>query len=539
MPYTINTYRVNIRRKCNLRPFQLLLFTRTHGDLFRYAEQQQRYNPAIPSLPWYLAPSQEFVLREIILESVIPLPFDIKAIHKRPLDASFYGGPITATYSSDDANIVLSRGNVHRLLNGHWMLCEDGCVDCEPCAIQGNPLFKWILRRIKRPSVSDPSRHDFQLTIISQTNDHFRTSFWPNSYIYATPQGERGSISITRMQHDNGSENSLPNLENSFSQQHHRSQDLWRLTERDSISQEKNHIQGNTSTDKSLEQKHRFRNMGHRPRPVEKVTEEANQLAPKLILGRDQRGQKHLIHVVPVDHPPINVAHFAPNLSISSHFVADQATRLNNTFPKHEKQIYQRIFRRVFDSLNTHRQSIESFLESPANNISEQRIASSMDSMEVAGFVWNNRDINHTNANFEPLRHNDTLLSPFYVENENEMEKYQQYKNSHGYQRKNPDVNNYYVRYPNMNQTKISHDQVPINFDFDKERRRARVRPYFINNKNISKTNSSLLLQNSSADAIPKIGFNNSFIINSMKQIDPNATFVDKANTESSSITIE
>jgi len=162
-----------------------------------------------------------------------------------------------------------------------------------------------------------------------------------------------------------------------------------------------------------------------------------------------------------------------------------------------------------------------------------------MDSMEVAGFVWNNRDINHTNANFEPLRHNDTLLSPFYVENENEMEKYQQYKNSHSYQRTNPDVNNYYVRYPNMNQTKISHDQVPINFDFDKERRRARVRPYFINNKNISKTNSSLLLQSSSADAIPKIGFNNSFIINSMKQIDPNATFVDKANTESSSITIE
>lgn len=336
------------------------------------------------------------------------------------------------------------------------------------------------------------------------------------------------------MQHDNGSENSLPNLENSFSQQHHRSQDLWRLTERDSISQEKNHIQENTSTDKSFEQKHRFRNMGHRPRPVEKVAEEANQLAPKLILGKDQRGQKHLIHVVPVDHPPI--AHVPPNHSISSHFVADQATHLNNTIPKHEKQIYQRIFRRIFDSLNTHRQSIESFLESPANNISEQRIAST-DDMEVAGFVWNNRDINHTNTNFEFLRHNDTLLSPFYrVENENEMEKYQ---NNYDYQRIKPDVNNYYVRYANINQTKISRDQLPINFDFDKERRRARVRPYSINHKNISKTNSSQLLENSSIDAIPKSGFNNSFIINSIRQIDPNETFVGKANNKSNSITIE
>lgn len=343
------------------------------------------------------------------------------------------------------------------------------------------------------------------------------------------------------MQHDNDSENSLPNLENSFSQQHHRSTNLWRLTERDSISQEKNHIQGNTSTDKSLEQKHRFRNMGHQPRPMEKVAEEANQLAPKLILGTDQRGQKHLIHVVPADHPPINVANFAPNHSTSSHFIADQATRLNNTIPKHEKQIYQRIFRRVFDSLNTHRQSIENFLESSANNISEQQTTSSMDSMEIAGFAWNNRDINHTNANFEPLRHNDTPLSSFYVEKENEMEKYRPY-NSYSYQRIKPNVNNYYVGDANINQTKISRDQLPINFNFDRERRRARVRPYFINNKNISKTNSSLLLQGSSVNIISKPGFNNSFIINSMKQIDPNETFVDTANNdsiESGSITIE
>ncbi|XP_029659088.1 uncharacterized protein LOC115233018 [Formica exsecta] len=518
----------------------LLLFTRTHGDLFRHAEQHQRYNPTIPSLPWYLASTQEIVLHDIILKSIIPASFDIKAIQKRPLDASFYGGPIAATYSSDG---VLSHGNVYRLLNGHWMLCEDGCVDCDPCATQGNPLFKWILQSARRPSDSDPLRHDFQLTIISQMNDHFRTSnFWPNNYNYVISGTERSSILVTSTQHDNATENSLPNLENSFSQQHNRSKDLWQLTERDSISQEENHIQGNASTDKPLEQKHRFRNMRHRPRPVEKTAKEANQLAPKLILGTDQQGQKHLIHVVPADHPPINTSHFAnllaPNHSISSHFVEGEAIRLNNTIPKHEKQTYQRIFRRVFDSLNTHRQSIESFLKSP-NNVSEQRIASSMD--DVAGFPWHNRDVNHTNANFETLRLNETLLSPLYVKDNDEIEKYQQHKNNYDYQHVKPDVNNYYA---NRNQTRISRGQLPINFDFNRERRKARVRPYSINTKNISKINSSILLQSSDSSLIdiPKPDFNNDFVINYAKQINPNETFIDKANNdfiESSSIIIK
>lgn len=539
-----HTRQVNIRRYCNLNlSFQLLLFTRTHGDLlFRHAQQQKRYNPAIPSLPWYLAPSQEFVLREIILESIIPSLSDTNAIHKRLLDASFYGNSVAATYSSDDVN-VLSRGNVYRLPNGHWMLCEDGCVDCEPCVTQGNSLFKWILQKVKRSSVFDLSQHDFQLTIISQTDDYFRTNLWPNFYIYVTSQGEGGSISVTRTQHNNDSENSPPNLENSSSQQHH-SKDLF--TERDSISEEENPIQ--ESTDKSPEQMHQH--MRHRFLPIEKPAEEANQLAPKLILGIDQQGQKHLIHVVPADHPPINASHlvnlFVPNHSTSSNFVEGQATPLNNIIPKQEKQTYQQIFRRVFDSLNTHRESIESFLESPTDNVSEQQIASSTDNIEVAEFSWNNRDVNHTSANFEPLRSNDTLLSPFYVEDEAETEKYRQRKSRYGYQRIKPNGNDYYTRYANLNQAGILRGQLPMNFDFDRERRRARVRPYFINNKNISEMNSSILLQSSSdsssVDAIPKPGFKNGFVANSAKQIDLNETFVDKANNnsiESSSITIK
>ncbi|KAL6435852.1 hypothetical protein ACFW04_005608 [Cataglyphis niger] len=528
----------------------LLLFTRTYGDLFRHAEQPQQYNPndtvdTIPSLPWYLTSTQEIVLHDIILKSIIPQSFDIKAIQKRPLDASFYSGPIAATSSSDG---VLSQGNVYRLLNGHWMLCENGCVDCEPCAIQGNPLFKWILQSVKQSSGSDPLRHDFQLTIISKTNNPFHTNnFWPNNSNHVISETERNSILVPKTKQDNDSENSLPNHENSLSQPNHRSKDLW-LIERDSISQEENHIQGNASTDKPLEQNYRLRNMKYRLRPTEKSAEEANQLAPKLILGTDQRGQKHLIHVVPADHVPINTPHFAnllaPNHSISSHFVADQASRLNNTISKHEKQTYQRIFRRVFDSLNTHRQSIESFLKSP-NDVSEQRIASSMDNMDIAAFPWHNRDINHTNPNFESFRLNETLSLPFYATNNDKIEKNQQHRNNHGYQYIKPRVNNY--GHANRNQSKISRGQIqlPINFDFDKEWRKALFRPYYINNKNISKINSSILLQssdNSSINAIPKLGFNNNVVINSAKQIDPNETFIDKANNdfiESSSIIIK
>lgn len=502
------------------------------------------------------------MLREIILKSVIPSPLNTNASYKLP-DASYYGGPV-AVYSNDDENVILSRGNIYRLLNGHWMLCQDGCIDCEPCVLQRNPSFTWILRRIKQPSNSDATRHDLQLTIMPQANDRFHASnFWPNYYVYMTSQGERTPASTIRTQHDNDLENPPPGLENNFPEHHYQSKDFWWLKERDSSAgrdgtlQEDNRttVQENVSTEKTEkeetpERKHRLRNMKSRhrfrPGPVEKPAEEANQLAPKLILGTDQKGQKHLVHVVPADYPrttALPTISLLPDHPTSPQFVEGQTTHSNNTIPKHEGQTYQRIFRRVFDSLNTHRRSIENFLESPVNNVVGHQLLPPMDNMEVAGFSWNNRDINHKSANFNPLHPNDALLSPFYAGNEGR--KYQQYRNRHGYEYMKQD-NDYYTAYRDINRAKMSRgqSQTSFNLDLDKQRRRIHIKPYFINNKNISDVNSSVTLQsldNYSVDAIQKSGFNNGFVINSAKQIDLNNAFVEKTNNsmESSSVAIK
>jgi len=302
----------------------------------------------------------------------------------------------------------------------------------------------------------------------------------------------------------------------------------------------------NTEKEESSERKHGLGNMGsqHRPQPesVEKPEEEANQLAPKLILGTDQKGQKHLVHMVPADYPTTTelpaISLFSTDHPISPQFVESQVTHLDKTIPKRERQTYQQIFRRIFDSLNTHRRSIEHFLESPADHVDEHRLFPSMDNMEVAGFSWNNRDVNHK-SNFHL---NDAPLSPFYVGNEERIKKYQQYRNRYDNKlvKENKD---YYMTYRDMNQAKVSPNRSQIDFNLDRQRRRIRIKPHSVNSKDISKINSSVSLQsldNYSINAIQKFGFNNGFVINSVKQIDLNDTFVKKANNnsmESNSIT--
>lgn len=484
------------------------------------------------------------MLHEIILKSVAQPPQDPNVPYKRPLDASFYGGPVNMNFS-DDVN-VLSRGNVYRLLNGHWMLCQDGCVDCEPCAAQRNPLFKWILRRIEQLSVSDPPRHDLQLTIMPQADNRLLAgNLWPNSYVYITSQSERAPVPIIRTQHSNDRKNSLSDLENNSSEQHHRSKDPWRLTPRDSAASrdkipqtdDRVAVRENASTEQpkkeeeSPEQKDR--NTSHQPRSKAAKDEiQSINLAPTLILGTDQQGQKHLIHMVPADHSPISV--LSANHSVPSGFATGQAAQLNDTIPKQEKQAFQWIFRRVLDSLNTHRQSIETFLESsPAD--SAQRASPSTDDMKAVESSWRNRDARHMSArNVEPLRFRDATLSSLYVGNEDRTGRYR-YRGKYGYED---------ARHREANQDLMSRGQPLIDFDWNGDRREMHIKSYPVGDKDISRTDSLMPVKNSrnsSLDAI-SIASNNGFAVHSGKQIDLNGTFVNKANnnsTKPSSITIE
>ncbi|EFN75944.1 hypothetical protein EAI_14063 [Harpegnathos saltator] len=553
-------------------------------------QQQQRYNPAVPPLPWHLAPPWEYIVREIILKSVIPSPADADAPHRRPLDASFYGGPV-AVYSSDDVNVVLSRGNVYHLLNGHWMLCQDGCVDCEPCVAQRNPSFKWALRRIKRLPASDPPRHHLQLTITPQADaaGHFHASnLWPNSYVYVTSPGERAFPAFRT--HQDHELNPSASLEDSFSRQHHRSKNPWRLTGRNSIAAQNEtsrqdgragDSQENASTEKTAReessgQKHGFKNTrrGHRPRarPAEKPATSSptvygpsdvtgsdgagtNQSAPKLILGIDQRGRKHLVHVVPLDFPS-TTAHpassFAPRRLTSTQFAAGQAARSDKSIAESEGQTYQRIFRRVFDSLNTHRRSIENFLQSPTDNVNGRGISPSGGNTKVVGFSRNNRDAGHVGVDLEVTTRLDgaSLSSSFYTADNDRTGMYSNYGRRRGYDGRTKQIfNNHSSRYRDTDKILYSQQAPPVGLGRGGERRRIRMKPYSVDStrRNTSRINLSISSQSSddfSAVVTPKAGSGNGLVTNSAKQIDLNDTSVGRASassnndsTESSSIT--
>lgn len=550
--------------------FQSLLFTLSHGELLGQQQQQQRYNPGVPPLPWHLAPPREYIVREIILKSVIPSPADANAPHRRPLDVSFYGGPV-AVYSSDDVNVILSRGNVYHLLNGHWMLCQDGCVDCEPCVAQRNPSFKWILRKVKRLPASDPAWHDLQLTIMPQEEGRFHASnLWPNSYVYVTFLGERATLPVARTHRDDDS-NLSASLENSFSRQHHRSKNPLRLAERDSTAAEdqlprqgdRSNVFENASTEKTQQeespgQMHGSQNT-RRLRPQARATEkpatstrlahdfigdeiangkETNQLAPKLILGVDQRGHKHLVHVVPMEsssataHPLIP---FVTHRPTSMQFAAGQAARSNKTISERDGQTWDGIFRRVFDSLNTHRRSIENFLESPADNVNGGGVSSPGNNTGVAEFLQNNRDPDRTNVDL------DAASSSFQAPAGNgRAEMHREYEGRRDYENMKQDSNGYYSEYRNRNLGKVLDGQIVASLDRGRERRRIRMNPYFVHGTRQSTLgiNRSVSSQ-SSALAIPAAGSGNGLVTKPAKQIDLNDTSVGRASTPGNNDSIE
>jgi len=446
------------------------------------------------------------------------------------LDASFYGGPLT-TQSSNDANVVLSRGNVFRLLNGHWMLCQDGCIDCEPCTAQRNPLFKWILQRVEQSlSSRDLPRHELRLTIMPQMDDHLHAdNLWPNSYVYVISQGQRRFASIANVDttRDDGlfspkDASTLSALEDSFSAQHDQSPNPWRLAERDSaINRDDNRTithEGTSSTEgiekeESPEQRQRFkdarRRFRPRPRIMENPGEEMSRLMPKLILGTDRRGQKHLVHVIPVDYPPVIIgnSHVANHLMSPSQLAGNQTTHSNDT--KHERQTYQKMFRRIFDSLNTHRRSIEDFLETDRH-----WTPATMNSSD--GFNWNNRGINYTLANFAQLRHPDGTSPSFYAQNDGRTAERRQHRDRYGYEDTRQD--DYYLRFRDAEMP----GSQSLNLDWDKERRRMRVKPYSTNSMSISGISPSISLQTSgNLSANPRSGLSNGSV---------NSTLVNKAN---------
>lgn len=337
-------------------------------------EHPEKREAAPPSEPSNTPAFWEHILRESVFRTVsLSAPGNYQ-LYRRLLEAPFHGGPVPSI-SSDAQSVVLSRGDVHHLPNGRWLFCQQGCIDCGLCIDHTHPTVKWVLRGIKRVSSHGATRQDLQLTIVPQTDgSHHTRSLWPQSYVYVTSQGVQDLY--LREQHRYSNDPGAY-IEAGFSGQQRRPGSVWTYSDKDSLPEIRANEDPRDDDRQDLEDTRTMPRKGvgderndsrnvKRQRSGAKIedkqsgsssddrskTNSRTKLAPKLILGTDQLGQKHLVHVVPADVPA--------NTSLINSVVSNI---LNST--GQNKTAYQKILRRIYDSLSSNKRSIESFLEPP------------------------------------------------------------------------------------------------------------------------------------------------------------------------------
>ncbi|CAK9810199.1 hypothetical protein ANTQUA_LOCUS6342 [Anthophora quadrimaculata] len=355
--------------------------------------RQRRRHVSTPSQSFNAPPYWEYSLREFVFKTVSPSLTGNHQLYKRLLDAPFYAGPFPIP-TNDTTSIVLSRGDVYHLANGHWLFCQQGCLDCEVCTEYTHPAVKWVLRRIKRISSHGSTRHDLQLTILPQVDGSYHMkSLWPSSYVYVTTQGEQDEYLNDIYYYYNNGNTYVNHVENDTSKQGKRERNFWSFVDRDSLPDrsavriqlpEKRIIEDNNNTNASKGNvestsveakkddqeviKDNVKNVKREPPEVklkerestnsslvddgskENKSHRVRQMVPKLILGTDLLGQKHLVHVVPADA--------TMNKSLVNSVVSNGSNSTGQN-----KTAYQRMLRRIYDSLNSNRRTIENFLE--------------------------------------------------------------------------------------------------------------------------------------------------------------------------------
>ncbi|XP_076623196.1 uncharacterized protein LOC143342816 [Colletes latitarsis] len=348
-----------------------LIATGVPDSSANYTRQQKRHVPVAPAHQSpNVPPYWEHILREFVFKTISPPPPGNNGLYKRLLYAPLYGGPFPIV-PNDVGSVVLSRGNVYYLPNGRWLLCQEGCIDCQPCIEHTHPTVKWVLRRIKRLPLHGPTRHDLQLTIIPQIDGSYHMSnLWPRSYIYVTTQGEEAAYSSDRHGYD-----VVGSFEDNFSELQRKNNSFWKFEEQSNattarqpfesdsgqnvnatVAPAREHTTEQTTSKNTGKSNPRVkspdgRNANGTMVPdvfTENARNKLKQLLPKLILGTDQLGQKHLVHVVPADGS--NNANVTGSVLLNPH-------------QYHNKTAYQRMLRRIYDSLSSNKRSIESFLE--------------------------------------------------------------------------------------------------------------------------------------------------------------------------------
>ncbi|KAK0081967.1 hypothetical protein PV325_011317 [Microctonus aethiopoides] len=309
------------------------------------------------------SPYWEYILREFVFKTISSPPLTSHNLHKKLLEAPFYSGPLPTT--SNKNNTLLSRGNVYHLSDDQWILCQDNCVDCAPCQNQKNSIVKWILRRVKRYISANFYRYDLQLTVLPQLNDVPSESsiILPNA-----PVNTKTS-----------------NIDQS------RSGRSWRRMQRDD--------HGQIDHDKNLKTTSERSNISSMSNHQDNIMESKSIFKPthRLIMGIDQLGKKHVIHVA----------------SIGPSIISNNSDTINYQLNRNVHELsYQQYVNKLLQSINSHRPIIKAFLS--YNRINNDNLTSSYYPI-YSEFIDNKNDI---------LRFNNTEFdSTTEMYNENNRER--------------------------------------------------------------------------------------------------------------------
>lgn len=300
------------------------------------------------------------MLREFVFKTISGPPPSDDALYEKLLEAPFYGGPSPEAVEGEDA--LVSRGDVYRMPDGRWILCQKGCVNCDACERQKNPKVKWILRRVMRPASRPGSpKWDLRLTVFPQSRIVNEPS-WNDAY--SRSQDGLGGEAIL---HDSGP-GTASGLARSWSNEETHSSEDVRIAE--AGRSEDLPVSRRRSSGRMRVKRYRIKAPG-RPgvlrfnQPQEDVTgtngliRRGDEFTPLLIMGIDQHGEKHLVHVVPVESSTDDRDSTIYRGSDRS----DNSARIGRR-TQHERDggSYGKLMDRIMSSLNSHRSFIEKFI---------------------------------------------------------------------------------------------------------------------------------------------------------------------------------
>ncbi|XP_057335351.1 uncharacterized protein LOC130674058 isoform X2 [Microplitis mediator] len=269
-------------------------------------------------LPFNESPYWEYILREFVFKTISSLPQSNSILYKKLFEAPFYGGPLLTLPNEDNA--LLSSGDVYHLPDGRWILCQEGCQNCKLCLNQKDSLVKWTLKKVKRNNTSsDLYGFDLLLTVVPQRE----LTVTEETHIDRT----RFSRSWRRMQRDQTGDNDELN------------KNINRTEEFVSVD--------NSTAASSLTLKDDIKNLTD--------TSPTHQL----ILGTDQLGNKHVIHILSMNSSEKSDIYNDIDYQFINNAVKLSQSHLTVRKPPSP---YRQYVKKVLDSIYSHRPIVEKFL---------------------------------------------------------------------------------------------------------------------------------------------------------------------------------